>query len=283
MNLVGKIFTVLIFVMSLVFASLAVGVYATQRNWKSEAEGKAQQLTNARTENSDLLKKKKEGEEEFQVEKARSEKVLQQLETENQELKRERAANEKKIAEREESVRNAVAAMTAAHESLSVERKKEEAMRDEIKTAQTDRDTTFKKIVDLTDQVHNVVNERLRLEKVGRELAEQLAKARDCLRYYKLNENSDFKRQEPPTGLEGQVTGAPRPDLVEISIGGDEGLQKGHKLEVVRMDGATASYVGRVEVIETSPNRAVCRTDAKMLRTPIQTGDRVYANLSQVR
>jgi hypothetical protein len=283
MNLVGKIFIVLIFVMSLVFASLAVGVYATQRNWKAEAESVAQKYTNARNENSELSKKKKEGEEEAAIEKARSEKVVAQLETENQELKKERAANEKKIAELDESVRSAVASMKVAHETLAVLRKETDTMRDEIKTAQGERDATFKKIVDLTDQVHNVVNERLRLEKVGRELADQLAKARECLRYYKLNENGDYKSKEPPTGLEGQVTGAPRPDLVEISIGADEGLLKGHRLEVVRLNGSTASYVGRIEVIETSPNRAVCRTEPKMLRSPIESGDRVYANLSQVR
>lgn len=34
MNLVGKIFTVLIFVMSLVFMTFAIMVYATQKNWK---------------------------------------------------------------------------------------------------------------------------------------------------------------------------------------------------------------------------------------------------------
>src|SRR5687767_4905979 len=34
MNLLGKIFTVLIFIMSLVFMSFAVAVYATHTNWK---------------------------------------------------------------------------------------------------------------------------------------------------------------------------------------------------------------------------------------------------------
>lgn len=37
MNLVGKIFVLLIFIMSLVFMSTAVMVYATHRNWKEES------------------------------------------------------------------------------------------------------------------------------------------------------------------------------------------------------------------------------------------------------
>ena len=36
MNLVGKIFVVLIFVMSLVFMAFAMAVYATHRNWREE-------------------------------------------------------------------------------------------------------------------------------------------------------------------------------------------------------------------------------------------------------
>ena len=37
MNLVGKIFTVLIFLMSLVFAGFAVAVHATHKNWMADA------------------------------------------------------------------------------------------------------------------------------------------------------------------------------------------------------------------------------------------------------
>ena len=36
MNLVGKIFVVCIFVMSMVFASFSIMVYATHTNWRDE-------------------------------------------------------------------------------------------------------------------------------------------------------------------------------------------------------------------------------------------------------
>ncbi len=36
MNLVGKIFVVLIFVMSIVFAAFSIMVYATHTNWRQE-------------------------------------------------------------------------------------------------------------------------------------------------------------------------------------------------------------------------------------------------------
>ena len=40
MNLVGKIFIVLIFVMSLVFMAFSMAVYATHRNWREVVVGK---------------------------------------------------------------------------------------------------------------------------------------------------------------------------------------------------------------------------------------------------
>ena len=39
MNLVGKIFVVLIFVMSLVFMAFSIATYATHRNWRDEVLG----------------------------------------------------------------------------------------------------------------------------------------------------------------------------------------------------------------------------------------------------
>ncbi|NQT39867.1 MAG: hypothetical protein HQ581_20405, partial [Planctomycetes bacterium] len=68
MNLVGKIFTVFIFLMSLVFMSFAVAVYATHQNWreivtnqKATAEkplGLESQLKNVRNENKNLRDEK---------------------------------------------------------------------------------------------------------------------------------------------------------------------------------------------------------------------------------
>ena len=92
----------------------------------------------------------------------------------------------------------------------------------------------------------------MRLEKNARELADDLAKAQECLQYFKLNYKSDYMAKDPPLGLEGQVTDARRPDLVEISVGADDGLRQGHKLEVVRTTGGVTSYVGRIEVTNTT-------------------------------
>ena len=57
MNLVGKIFTVLIFVMSIFFMTMALMVYATHKNWRDVVLAKGglkEQLTQVKTERDDL-------------------------------------------------------------------------------------------------------------------------------------------------------------------------------------------------------------------------------------
>ena len=65
---------------------------------------------------------------------------------------------------------------------------------------------------------------------------------------------------------------------VEVSIGSDDGLLKGHRLHVYRV-GGTPPYVGDIEVVETYPDRAVCRIDPKFYKSPMRRGDRVASKL----
>ena len=86
----------------------------------------------------------------------------------------------------------------------------------------------------------------------------------------------DIDRVQPPIPLTGAVTAVPQADLVEISFGSNKGLRKGQTLDVTR----ESSYVGRIEVMATTPERAACRVDPKMLRKPIERGDRVQLEAS---
>jgi len=76
-------------------------------------------------------------------------------------------------------------------------------------------------------------------------------------------------------GLEGIVLAVPKPDLCEISVGSDDGVKKGHTLDVFRVTDKGAKYVGRIVVMKTSYDRAACRVDPKFQKLPLQRGDRV--------
>ena len=72
------------------------------------------------------------------------------------------------------------------------------------------------------------------------------------------------------------MTAVGEKDHIEISIGDDDGLRKGHTLEVYRRN----AYVGRVVVVRTEPDRSVARIIREYRRGIIKKGDRVATKLS---
>ena len=67
--------------------------------------------------------------------------------------------------------------------------------------------------------------------------------------------------------------------LVELSIGHDEGLREGHTLVLYR----GSSYIGKFQIRETAPDRAVGQLLEKFSNGPIKVNDSVTANLSKTR
>ena len=79
-----------------------------------------------------------------------------------------------------------------------------------------------------------------------------------------------------PPKVEGVVLGMKGRDLIEISIGADDGLKGGHSLDVYRDN----QYLGRIKIIETDPDRAVGQIIRDMQRGQIRKGDRVTSKFS---
>ena len=84
------------------------------------------------------------------------------------------------------------------------------------------------------------------------------------------------QRAKPDEGIQGVVLAATDKGLVEISLGSDDGVLKGHKLDVYHTKDAS-SYVGRIEVVNTKPDKAVCKIHPKLKKGEIQVSDRVVA------
>ena len=78
------------------------------------------------------------------------------------------------------------------------------------------------------------------------------------------------KKRPPPAGLEALVTAVGKRDYVEISIGSDDGLRVGHRLEVHR----NGVMIARGVVVKTAPNRSVLRIEKENKRAVVQPYDR---------
>ncbi len=283
MNLVGKIFVVLIFVMSLVFMSFVVAVYATHTNWKevvtAPETGLDAQLKTAKQQSQELKDQLTKLEGELAKETTSKREALAKLETENDELRRERDRLEKELADLQVRQREAIAAMDATQKSLANLRQEVDALRTNIQTAQKERETAFTELVKTTDQLHQTANELTVLKARNVQLSEQLADAVAVLNKHDLKPIPALYEGVPDDvkGLVAAVTGN---GMMELSIGSDDGLQKGHKLEVYRKADGQSKYLGRIEIVQTQPDKAAAKVLPEYQQGAIQAGDRVAARLN---
>lgn len=287
MNLVGKIFIVLIFVMSLLWMGFSVTVYATHVNWKDLVEnpenGLNQRLQDEKERTQGLEDQKGKLQKALASEQAAKRQALTKLQSRNDELERQRTEQEKMLADKVREGTEATAELKAAHEQEAVLRgeifgdgAQKIGLREEVKQARQDRDDYFDQSVKLTDQLHQGANLYRALNARMVTLAEDLAKANEVLSIHGLKpEPAAYSGVAPPVdGVVVQIGSDAK--TIEISIGADDGLMKGHLLEVIREGGG---WLGRVEVMQTSPDKAVCRILPEFLQRPIERNDRVTTKL----
>jgi flagellar biosynthesis GTPase FlhF len=281
MNLVGRIFIVLILVISIVFMAVAMAVYATHKNWRDAVVapevGLLARLDKAKAENRALADEAAKAKQQYEADKAAKEQALAKATSELKQARGELKDLQAKEADLEKSERQAVAAMNATQGNAMAYHKEVQGQRTVVEEAHKDRDAHFKEVVRLTDKLHEAENEKELLRKQTNDLAQDMAKAETVLRRFGLDKNKDYSNV-PPT-VDGLVTATVGSGLVEISIGSDEGLMKGHKLEVYRLGAGQNTYVGRIEVVRTEPSRAVCRIDPKFQNSSMMVGDRVASKI----
>jgi predicted nucleic acid-binding Zn-ribbon protein len=280
MNLVGKIFVVLIFVFSLVFMTSAILTYATHRNWRDAVlnpqTGFKQKLTQAETRYKELEGVRQRLETELANERVSRQRAVAALVQETTDLNRRADQLAKQEAALKADTARAVAAMEATQATLAKLRNEIEGLRTDIETARTERDDNFNKAVKFEDQLAQKTGELDRLNKQNQTLVADLSKYQLALQ----DANIQLDRDGPPR-LDGVVLASRNTGYVEISLGSDDGLEKGHELDVYRV-GPTAAenkYLGKVRVVETEPDKSVAQILPNFKRGTIQKEDRVATRL----
>jgi hypothetical protein len=291
MNLVGKIFIVVILVLCLVFMALAMSVYTAQRNWRDvvmlpqgesgmgKPLGLKYQLDTMKSENENLKTEKDKLQKEYAAEKTAKQQSLSRLQTELEIAKKDRKSLEAGRADLEKDKKDAVAAMNATQKNLTTFQTERDRVRTALIEAQQDRDKHFGKVVELTDELNQAVNDKELLRKRTLELAKDLKKADDELQHFNLpDKNSDYKSKAAPK-VDAIVTSVNGDGLIEISLGSDAGLREGHELEIFRTGGGQRTYVGRVKIVRVDPSKSVCKIEPNFQNSNVMVNDRVASKI----
>jgi superfamily II RNA helicase len=290
MNLLGRIFVVLILVMSLVFLGFSVAVYATHKNWKAvvlrpreeakqgQPPGLKFQLEDERNRANQLQDQLKKLKEATQTEDQALRQRLGQLETDKTVLQKERDQLLNEQAGLKEGERRAVEAAQVAQETLEARLEESRKLRSDLAKAYEDRDSRFKESVELTDKLHEAETKLARLESNTQMLVRQVALYRE--RAEKQGVDINAPADNIPPKLDGIVLAARSNGLVEISLGSDDGLRKGHQAYIFRQQKGEAKPVAKIEVVEVTPDKSVGKVIPEYRLGPIERNDRVATRLN---
>jgi myosin heavy subunit len=285
MTLLGKVFTVLILIMSLVFMSFAVCVFATHRNWKQlvtnpspaagEKMGWKEQYDREIETNKGLKAQLDKVHAQLAQEQAARRHAIGALETKLTEAQSRLSEKEAELAKLQSAESEAAAALKTATATVEALRGEVGELRKEIRLAQTDRDDQFNKVVQLTDNLHAAAGVERNLKERQTQLLVMIDDMKKVMDAYGLKAGMDISKVPPP--LDGIVVAVGDKNLIEVSLGSDDGLRVGHRLELFR----NTNYLGSAVVVKTDTDRAVAQVDAKSQRGKIEVRDRVATRLSR--
>lgn len=273
MNVFGKALVVLILVMSIFFLASSVAVYSNQKNWKEKSDQLQTQLTQAQAQGQELQAQIENLNKNIDNEKAEKVKRVAALETERENLRREYLEREQAHAGLVEQNRQLIAQTEAVQNNMKGITDELTKLRGTLATIQQEKEQNFGELVKITDQLHQAQGQLETLKNRNLQLVDQAKHLTKLLDVNDINPHDPVDGQPPK--VDGLVTAVSGQGLIEISLGSDDGLRNGHKLEVYRASPTNSKYLGRVEVITTEPDRAVAKILPEFRKGAIQKEDRV--------
>lgn len=279
MATVGKILVVLILVFSVVFMGFAAINYTARTNWKAQADKVKKEKQQRDQDVKNLQDQLAKAQQDFDTEKnARL--------TEIKALDATKADNERTIAQ---LIKDREVARTEANRNLELVTqgtKEVEARVQEITNLRklynqtvAEKDQANKVRMELQDKNNtlqrNLEITNLRTADLEKQVAQLTRIAMDAGLPTSLPEKEILENPPLVEGKVDKVNGDGR--LLQISIGSDDGIRKGHKLFIYRTT-AQGKYLGQGEVVQVDPDQAVLRV-LPQYRQTIQEGDRVATRL----
>ena len=278
MTFLGRVFTIVILVCSVAFFVAALLANASHMNYKEK-------LVLLRSQVDSLNKT-------IQATKTANEKLQTSLSQEQIARRAALAALQTQLdlsssqlaeANKKLSDLNSVNTMQNQNLSQTIDRLKatqsqNEAYKMEIDKVITDRNSVRIAVIKLTDELNS-------LKSIESDLVDQVKQLQDsstmfealsdtrgsALKSVGLSDLDDV----PPADLRGEVLAVNSNQLVEISLGRDDGLREGHTLEIYR----GAQYLGRVQISKTQDDKSIGKILASFRKGYIQAGDKVASKV----
>lgn len=273
MNLLGKIFTVLILVTSIVLMVVAMFVYSTHRNWQTaynalNAKFQAAQSANANAEAQYLAQISQ-----LKSEQSAAVQDVAKLETERDVIVSQNQTIQKEVDQLRQAKTQNEALVKATTENIVRLTEEVTGLRNSIRVALQDRDEQFHTTLKATSELHTVGGQLQQLEERSAQIVAQLADVTAKATEGGVDIHGDYV-----PSVRGKISDSLRStdgQLIEITIGADDGVRPNQTVEIFRGD----RYLGRARVTKVDPDRAVAAVLRKFQQGQIQENDDVATKL----
>ena len=275
MNLLGRLLIVLILVGSIIFMSFSVVLYATHTNWRERATTLQKQLDDKNKDLNKLQTLKDTMETTLKLEaKRQMDSVVALTETVRQ-LTNDNAKARDDVADLNVQLTEQTRVTELSLNELNALRERLDGASKAYFDAQNDWVSMSNQLTKKQDEAHSLALQLATYQSVCTQLAKDYAATVEVLRIHNLSPDPALYTRKPPAGIHGVVTEVRPRGVIEISVGSDSGLAKGHQLDVVRNREGRGSYVGKVEITETKPDRAIAIVMPEFRRGSVQLDDEV--------
>lgn len=269
MNLMGKIFTLLIFFMSICFLVIALMVGASHRNWKQMATLKNDEARLATNRLQDAKSNTLEKEKQLSSERTGRALQLGQLESQLRAAKENLISKEAQLRKESEISQQRLAELETLQARINAQDTEVADLRTANNKLVKDVANQLSSVNNLTNQVFELKNKIEQLTVQESDLVAKLAKTSRVLKKNGLREDDLTDHIVPK--LDGLVVEVGDGGLFVISLGSDDGLRVGHEVDVYRTD----RFVGKGKIIKTKTDLSAVRIDPNFKLDLVREGDYV--------
>lgn len=283
MNLIGKIFVAVILLLSVVFMILAMATYSTHKNWKNAYTTANTKLTqtNAQLQRNDSAHKLQVEEMQQKIDSANQ--LVRNLQSERQALVSRNEDIQTEINDLKQERRDATAAVTSTQANNERLANENVTLQGETIAAQEAADRSFQTTVEATAELHDASVKLANTAELSDELTQQVATMTEVMRAEGIDPATRVGDVVPRVnGYVSLVRRRAGDETIEITIGSDDGIKRGHTIEVFRTNDSLgqSKYLGRAVVLSTNGDRAYARIVPELKKARIQEGDRVATRLN---
>ncbi len=279
MTLLGKIFTLLVLLLSVAFFLVSLIANASHIDHKKKVatyQTQAKKLETTVDELKKLVEQLKTSLAQEQLSRKTALAALQtQLETARDQL-----------AQANTELNGKAATLTIQTQKLSetIDRvaalnKQNDTLKTEIDKIITDRNNQRRNVVAITDKLNGLLS-------VESDLRAEMARLQsDVTLYQAKSETAESALKTagitlfedvPPADLKGEILEVSNSQRVVVSLGRDDGLREGHRLDVYR----GGQYLGRIEIKSIRDDQAIGQILASFRKGYIQAGDKVASKIN---